>query len=325
MVRSHPASSVPPPLPRLPSATALRSPRPSYSSCFSPPHSAPPPLPLHKVFTDAGIPEHGPLLITCGSAGEASLLALALDVVGRVSAVQSTGVRRMLSHTPSHTDATDGATGTCQIQAACEQRAGGAHRRLTVTAADGACFSDAVCASDEITAAWFDAWKDRLDDWFGGLPGAEKSALGHCLGALGLHLGSRFDSALNSWRVLLGKPPMAPPTSGAGATEPGCEWLSEGARVPMPEFPPFPSAGPDAFKAPVLPIPALLPQIQRDFFMQQSRLALPGGVAAAPSPAATALIGAAAGTGGALVAFGIFALGRGVRRRAGGRVSISKQ
>ncbi len=52
---------------------------------------------------------------------------------------------------------------------------------------------------------WFAEWRERLDGWWGALPYADQLRMGECIGALGLHLGSRFDAAYNAWRAILGK------------------------------------------------------------------------------------------------------------------------
>ena len=87
-----------------------------------------------------------------------------------------------------------------------------------------------------------------------------RDALGACMGALGLHLGSRLESA---WRAARGER-RAPPYKSADA-EPGCEWVeglgtsatAGNMQLPdLPEFPLFPSE----FQLP--PIPRLVPEMQ---------------------------------------------------------------
>ena len=182
---------------------------------------------------------------------------------------------------------------TCRVLPAC---GGGADRRRRLVVASGAepCFGAAVCVASLRTQRWLDDWRLRLDDWFKGLPLAEQASLGNCLGALGLHLGSRFDMALNAWRALLGRPPTVPPPHASATTaEPGCEWLGEGNSLQVPEFPPFPHA----FSVPELPpIPRLMPNWER----LQSRLSPQRGAhQSAPTAAAQAAGGDSGGGRGA--------------------------
>ena len=285
------------------------------------------PSKLKAALAEAGVPEDMPLVVYCGSGVQAAIIAVALDALGRESALYDgswaewgrdgsgrpivgeygeDGRRRLagapppptlcvlLSRTPNlpigHTpfflyitcitffvagqrgEEMKGAlpANTCRVLPAC---GGGADRRRRLVVASGAepCFGAAVCVASLRTQRWLDDWRLRLDDWFKGLPLAEQASLGNCLGALGLHLGSRFDMALNAWRALLGRPPTVPPPHASATTaEPGCEWLGEGNSLQVPEFPPFPS-DPDTFHAPVLPIPSLLPEGSRHLFLQSTR------------------------------------------------------
>ena len=143
-----------------------------------------------------------------------------------------------------------------------------AHRRRLAAAT---CELERACATHERTDDWLATWRASLDDWWGGLPLLHQQTVGNCLGALGLHLGSRFDAAHNAWRTLLGKPPL-PPKAPLTQPEPGCEWLKETLKetrgeYALPEFPPF-GAEPDAFKATFVfrPTHPFLPYVAPHFF-----------------------------------------------------------
>jgi len=107
---------------------------------------------------------------------------------------------------------------------------------------------------------WQEAWQSRLEEWWAALPMVDQAAMGNCMGALGLHLGARFQAARRAWLALRGKTDVAAPPPTAGAVEPGCEFIGEKSYFSLPDFPSFPSE-PDAIEgAPVLPIPRLLPR-----------------------------------------------------------------
>lgn len=76
------------------------------------------------------------------------------------------------------------------------------------------------------------------------------------MGALGLHLTSRFEAALRFLR-LGAAAAAAPPPAMASATAEGCEPFRQGAAsLQLPDFPDFPAQ----FELPsVVPIPRLLP------------------------------------------------------------------
>lgn len=122
---------------------------------------------------------------------------------------------------------------------------------------------------------WSARWQQRLDDWWRGLPLLEQEALGSCLGALGLHLGSRLQAALpkdsETLQAALPRPSATPPPT--VGSEAGCDWLGHAGRLSLPDFPTLPNA-PDAFKAPIpwAPIPWLLPLWQKERFLQSIQL-----------------------------------------------------
>ena len=128
----------------------------------------------------------------------------------------------------------------------------------------------------------------------------------------------------------MGRPPL-PPKPPVGGGEEGCDWIRGGGQITLPDFPAFP-AEPDAFKAPVLPVPNLLPQWQREGFLQSLRHQ-PARTARVPRSWVEAGAGAAAGGGAAvLAALVLFGLkrkrsppphsgGKGASR-TGGRVAV---
>ena len=87
--------------------------------------------------------------------------------------------------------------------------------------------------------AWLSAWTDRFECWFVGLPLPTQAQMGTCLGAMGMHLGSRLDSVARSTALKLGKPPgriiwkPPPPIS----IQEGCEMVTRSMEVSMPDFP----------------------------------------------------------------------------------------
>lgn len=119
-------------------------------------------------------------------------------------------------------------------------------------------------ALDPAAEAWREEWQRRLEVWWLALPLADQVSLGSCMGALGLHLGARFEAALRGWFELLGRQAG----SSAGSPPPAashCEGLLGETR--LPDFPDLPH---DALKL-VVPIPGrwLLP----DWLQLQSRAA----------------------------------------------------
>lgn len=101
--------------------------------------------------------------------------------------------------------------------------------------------------------AWHAEWTRRFSCWWISLPRLSQSQLGSCMGALGLHVGSRLEAAAAASQLRLGT--SAP----AAQSEPGCEWL-EGASLQLPAFPAFPRSD-ASFTLP--PIPRLMPSWQR--------------------------------------------------------------
>ena len=120
---------------------------------------------------------------------------------------------------------------------------------------------------DHSEASWREHVSERLVCWFIGLPMPTQRQLGGCIGALGLHLGSRLDSAWRAAQFAIGRTPapMAPtpaPMAPTGAAEGGCEWLPDAfdnGWIKLPDTPAFPSTS--DFTLP--PIPRLLPSWQQ--------------------------------------------------------------
>ena len=97
-----------------------------------------------------------------------------------------------------------------------------------------------AAASADAWAEWVSQWHERLSEWLDTPLAPSHEQLGSCLGAFGLHLGSRFQSAHRAWLALMGKPPL-PPAPPNGVAEPGCEWLAEQTdKLQLPDFPDFP-------------------------------------------------------------------------------------
>lgn len=120
-------------------------------------------------------------------------------------------------------------------------------------------------APQEELQAWHEAWRERMLCWWLGLPTPSQQQLGACLGALGLHLASRFDAAWRASRVAFGRNmPSAPQLTAAAQPERGCEWLSREAeenKLELPEFPAFSETDIDLMQ--YLPlIPRLVPSYE---------------------------------------------------------------
>ena len=68
--------------------------------------------------------------------------------------------------------------------------------------------SETVCVSAQ---AWHEAWQRRFECWFIGLPMPTQTELGSWMGALALHVGSRFDMAWRAAQLALGRSvPVSP-------------------------------------------------------------------------------------------------------------------
>lgn len=185
---------------------------------------------------------------------------------------------------------------------------------------------------------WHAEWRRSLKCWWIGLPMPTQAELGGCLGALGLHLGSRLDAAMR------GK--TSPTTTAAGPSVPArfparCDWVSSPESAM--EFPAVPSL--DGVRFTVPPIPRLLPSWQllqamatpdgapliADATQQERRQRARGQqrpeAAAAPASARAALAlaggsGVAAGAAAALVLAGSYTMWR--RRATGRRVAVRR-
>ena len=237
----------------------------------------------------------------------ATIHALSMTALAPGEPLPAPSQRRHLRHeTPAQ-------SGSCAIESACVEAADASG----ASSVDGCGVATPLCAATRATNTWFERFHSKLDGWWALLAFGEQQALGNCLGALAIHLGSRFDAAYNAWRALQGKPPKPPPAPRAVA-EPGCEWIGEGARLSLPELPPFPSDF-DAFEAPVLPLPRLLPQWQRSSWLNSlgAREQMVAQTTAGEPQLQWAMagVGAAGGAAAVLVAAGLV-LGR-LRGRGG--------
>ena len=127
--------------------------------------------------------------------------------------------------------------------------------------------SSAGCPSGrcDLENSWYAEWHARLDCWYLGLPTPMQSQLGNCIGALALHLGSRFAAVVRSVPTLAGRPtvrlagrPTAHISSEQPTAEHGCEWLGSSEGIDLPAFP---EVGGIEFSLPS--IPRLVPSWQR--------------------------------------------------------------
>lgn len=103
---------------------------------------------------------------------------------------------------------------------------------------------------------WQTEWRGRVTCWFLGLPLPTQQQLGSCMGALGLHIGSRLDASLRASRALVGQPAASAFSGGKAVAERDCEWVSDEALLQLPAAPAFPLEL-ESFRLP--PIPRLLP------------------------------------------------------------------
>lgn len=110
--------------------------------------------------------------------------------------------------------------------------------------------------------SWLAEWRRRFGCWWLGVQPQMHAPLGECLGALAIHLGSRFEMA---WRVAhrsIGTsfPKPVAPAAVAPAAEAGCEWIERAEEIrQMPEMPDFTEG--IQFRVP--PIPRLVPNLQQ--------------------------------------------------------------
>ena len=140
------------------------------------------------------------------------------------------------------------------------------------------------------------------------LPIFEQQKISGCLGALGLHLGSRFDAFI---RIVSGGTgaPRAPPVP----AEPGCEWIRGGGLVGQLELPSFPQFD-EGFDFELPPLPRLVPSWEH---LQSLRLETPTGwsEASASAPAVAGEIGIGAVSGAAASVLLICSFGGSKARR----------
>ena len=198
------------------------------------------------------------------------------------------------------------------------------HPRRTLDAAAlpscGRAQSERAAAPSPSTDAWdqwLESWHERLEGWWAAAPLAE--GLEGCIGALSIHLASRFEHFLR--RIHARKTPPTEPRTPAAS--PGCEWVREATNrgeLQLPEFPELPPVqfGADGY----LRTPTLLPNMQR----LQSRRPPPARRDAgrdAPEWTSALLAGAGVGAGGALLALVSIVVRTCARRRIR-RFSLSR-
>lgn len=117
----------------------------------------------------------------------------------------------------------------------------------------------ATASSETAADSWLEEWSKRFNCWYLGLPIPTQTQLGSCMGALGLHLGSKLDASWRTAQLALGTPPKAVQPR-AESAETGCDWLNDANYFDLPAFPEFP-ANELGFELP--PIPRLLPTTQQ--------------------------------------------------------------
>ena len=147
------------------------------------------------------------------------------------------------------------------------RRLGGVSARRLQASAEGCWGGGASPCSTE--AQWREEWQLRLHCWWIGLPMPTQTQLGSCIGALGLHLSSRFDAAVRGASARFGGGNGHLATSPAreeyakATAEPACVWVSErAAQLNLPDFPALPEAAADLMElhpsSLLLPLPRLL-------------------------------------------------------------------
>ena len=83
----------------------------------------------------------------------------------------------------------------------CSEQPAGRHRRL----------QSLTRAPSTAEDAWHAVWRERLECWWLMLPQPTQGMLGSCLGALGLHIGSRLETLIQRTNARR-PPPRDPPT-----------------------------------------------------------------------------------------------------------------
>ena len=122
------------------------------------------------------------------------------------------------------------------------------NQRRRLGEADAGCLGGA-CASEQ---EWWDEWGERMECWWMETPW--RTALQACVGALSVHLAQRFEQFMS-----LRGGARQPLGQSAQQAEQGCEWVSEGERLQLPQFPSF---GEQGFDFSLPPIPRLMPSWQ---------------------------------------------------------------
>ena len=159
------------------------------------------------------MPSEGALAIECASGLTASVLALALEVLGRDAVLydKSNWRRRRLEG-----ERKAGAP-ECLVEPACSAGIGGALGVNSGSVRNGRHLSLSDCLGEEASAlcsleskwtyeevcALVEEWNDLLDEWLPHLALAHAKSFRDCLRAIGLHLASLLESARED---LLGNP-----------------------------------------------------------------------------------------------------------------------
>lgn len=107
-------------------------------------------------------------------------------------------------------------------------------------------------AAGEPLSSWHEDWLERLKCWYLGLPQPMQGGLSSCVGALGLHFGSRLQSVVGGG--------ASQKKSLEALAEPGCEWIEELTFVEFPKLPNLPIGEMSNFELPPLPGRWLLPE-----------------------------------------------------------------
>lgn len=172
-----------------------------------------------------------------------------------------------------------------------------------------------VAAPVATEEGWFKSWQGVIECWWVALPMPTQTQLSGCIGAMGLHLASRFEATLAR------RGSSSPRAQGAAAAESQCGWVPE--RLSQLQLPDFPDVGGVHFTLP--PLPRLLPSWQQLQWRQSSVAPEIGAASGSSSPESSTTAStsgavwmpAAGGVIGASVAFALAAIGaRGLSRRA---------
>jgi len=156
---------------------------------------------IRRAFSKAGMPSEGALSIKCTSGLTASVLALAIELLGRdVKLYDNSGSRQRRLEIQARAGASQ-----CFVEPACSSEFSGSGRESgrgerqrflsECSEADVATHCVVSSMSSEEISAWVGEWGHRVDEWSLRLPLAHTTSLRNCLGGMGLHLASHLESA----------------------------------------------------------------------------------------------------------------------------------